>query len=478
MSDKASLLSDEQMRRFIVDGYVTVRADLPAAFHERLCGRLADVWEKVGNEGNNLLPRVPEIQQVFDCATVRGALTSLLGPNYLMNPHRYGHLNPPGGAGQRWHKDSYIDHNVRHPRFRAVLALYYPQDVTEDMGPTGILPGQQNFVGISDADPEKTVERALPVCGGAGTVTIVHFDAWHRATPNRSEKKRYMLKFLFERMEEPQAAAWDCREAAWRSVAGDPAEGMSRDVWGWLAGGANRIGSGGEEVARLIAGMGDASETARLNAAYALGEMGARAVPALMGLLREEAERVFAGGQAKDPADVRGRNPMAPCSAHGLAAIGPSAVPALIDAMSAESWTLRAAAADTLGNVGPPAQEAVPAFKALLKDEHWRVRRNAAEALGTVGGWAGGTASALAEALRDEAATVRLNAALALAKAGPAAESAIPALAETLNDENRYARYYAAVGLRRVGTPDAREALLDDLFTARWCPITTKETPY
>ncbi len=480
MSNKAGLLNDEQMRQFIVNGYVTVQADLPAASHEHLYGRLEDVYAKVGNEGNNLLPRVPEIREVFDCPAVRGALSSLLGQNYLMNPHRYGHLNPSGGPGQKWHKDSYIDHNVRHPRFRAILAFYYPQDVTEDMGPTGILPGRQNHIEISDVDPTKTAEPALPLCGGAGAVTLVHFDSWHRATPNRSEKKRYMLKFLFERMEEPREPTWNCRDAAWQASGEDPTQGLSRGVWEWLAGTQDRADAEeeGGDVSRLIAGLRDPSETTRLNAVYALAAMGGRAAPALIASLQEEADAVFGQNRVNNPADVRGRNPMAPCAAHALAAIGHLAVPFLIDALRDARWTVRTAAADTLGDIGPPAHEAVPALTPLLKDEHWRVRRHAAEALGLVGAQDGETVAGLIGSLRDEETTVRLNAALALAKIGLPVEEAIPALAGCLNDENRYVRYYAAVGLRRIDTPSARETLLDALFTSRWCPITTKEKPY
>ena len=70
-----------------------------------------------------------------------------------MNPHRHCHLNPPGGKGQSWHKDCYVfDHNLRHARFRWVMAFYYPQDTTPDMGPTGVLPGQQWYRKISVAE--------------------------------------------------------------------------------------------------------------------------------------------------------------------------------------------------------------------------------------------------------------------------------------------------------------------------------------
>ena len=91
-----------------------------------------------------------------------GALQSLLGPGYIMNPHRHCHLNPPGGKGQSWHKDCYVfDHNLRHPRFRWVMAFYYPQDTTPDMGPTGVLPGQQWYRTISDPDPKAASGESL-----------------------------------------------------------------------------------------------------------------------------------------------------------------------------------------------------------------------------------------------------------------------------------------------------------------------------
>ena len=86
-----NLLTDAQMQEFIVNGFVTVKTDLPAPFHADVFEQTATVFDKEGNPGNNLLPRIPEIQRVFDDANVKGALTSLLGPNYYMQPHRHPH---------------------------------------------------------------------------------------------------------------------------------------------------------------------------------------------------------------------------------------------------------------------------------------------------------------------------------------------------------------------------------------------------
>ena len=99
------LLSDAQMRDFIVNGFVTVTTQLPAQFHDAIYEKTVEVFDKEGNPGNNLLPRIPEIQQIFDDQNVSGALTSLLGPDYYMQPHRHPHYNPPGSKGQGLHQD-------------------------------------------------------------------------------------------------------------------------------------------------------------------------------------------------------------------------------------------------------------------------------------------------------------------------------------------------------------------------------------
>ena len=62
-----------------------------------------------------------------------------------------------GSTGTR---DDYVgDQNVRHHRCRWVMAFYYPQDVTEDMGPTAIVPGRQCYNTVCDNNLARTVEE-------------------------------------------------------------------------------------------------------------------------------------------------------------------------------------------------------------------------------------------------------------------------------------------------------------------------------
>ena len=77
------LLDDSRMQSFIADGYTVVKTDLPADFHQSIYGQIEEVLTAEGNPGNNLLPRIPDLQQVFDQPQVTGALTSILGPGVL-----------------------------------------------------------------------------------------------------------------------------------------------------------------------------------------------------------------------------------------------------------------------------------------------------------------------------------------------------------------------------------------------------------
>ncbi len=480
MADPMRLLNDEEVQRFIVDGCMTVHADYPPSFHANIHDQIETVFEKEGNPGNNILPRIPQIGQVFEHPNVKGALTSLLGPGYILNPHRHCHLNPPGRNGQRWHKDCYVyDHNLRHPRFYWLLAFYFPQDTTEDMGPSGVLPGRQIYKTISDINPAQTKEKARAFCGPAGTVALIHFDSWHRATENISTKNRYMLKFQFARTREPQKPTWNHQSRAWSPGIEDRHPAISKDVWNWMCGNTQKERNRRQGNSQnLISILKNGSECERLDAAYKLAEFGAEAVPELIAAMREETLATIEETEAKTPDNAHGTNPTSGCAALSLSFIGEPAVAALTETLSEDHWWIRAVAANVLGRMGSDAIASAPALRTAIKDNHWWVRRNAIEALGALGDFSSELRSDLKEALSDEDYRVRRNAALTLAKFGESGSTAIEALATMLEDENRYNRFYAAYLLKQIGTPAARDILFQNLFNSRWCSITTKDNMY
>ena len=441
-------LEDDALQRFLRDGYITLDAGLPADFHRGLFEEVDGVFEGEGNPGNNILPRVPAIRRVLDSPAVHGAMQSLLGDDYYLHAHRFCHYRQPHSEAQQLHKDSWSRH---HHRTRWCMAFYYPQDTTEEMGPTGVVPGSQYL----NSPPDPAGE--IPLAGGAGTVTIVHYDLWHRGLANTSDRKRYMVKFLFTRLDEPAA---DGRGPAAFDVE-DPRAPLWRSVWRWHTGHAGPAGSGisSGEVTELAGDLGAGEEARAQHAAYRLGDSADdAAVSALLDALRS-------GGPA-----VR-RN-----AAYGLTAAGGTAVPGLVECLEHDDAEVRASAVDCLGDLGRQADGAAPAVTASLEDEDLEVRRHAAHALGTMG--ADSAVPRLAQACSEEDEWVIRNASLSLARLGAAAEEVLPALALALDHDNRYVRANALRCLQRIDSAGARELLYHHLATSRWCPITASGTPY
>ena len=457
MVDKRYLLSDDAMRDFIINGYVVVKPALAPDFHKSVFQQTLGLVEKGENLGNNnLLPKVPILQQVFDDPAVHGALTSILGQNYVMNQHRACHYHPPGGKAQDWHKDYPLGGNVRYHRTRLAMAFYYPQDVTEDMGATAIQPATQYYMTPSE-------DAGLTLCGEAGTVTIVHYELWHRATENISDKIRFMLKFLFCRTEEPQQPSWNAEDPSWEPNRTAPVEhqAMWEHLWKWHHGEQNGKmnppeGSGSNDFSKLMQELQDElnneDEAMRLNAAYALGNIGEPAIPTLIEALRQESKSAW--NRNLDRGDFT--NPSQLDTIYGLAAVGEPAVPALTEVLGGTDWWTRAGAAAALGCMGEPAHSAVPALIEALKDDSEWVCRNAADTLGNIGPLARSAVPALIEALGDNRqvsrwslsdAPLRENAMIALAKMGQLPQSAIPSMEEALQDENQYIRSWAAIAL-------------------------------
>lgn len=501
MQEHSNLLSDEQMRNFITNGFVSVKTDLPRSVHETIYRKTKESTEKEGNLGNNILPRVSELQAVFEDPSVRGAFTSILGKNYVMHSHRHPHHNAPHSGGQGFHKDSYWGHQkVRHHCPRWAMAFYYPQDTPIELGPSSILSGTQYYSNrITEVN-----EGEIALNGEAGTISIIHFDLWHRAMANQTDKTRYMMKFQFIRLDEPEAPEWNVEDTPWTingyEEDGNPAaqkhETTWRHVWNWMSGTGNgntpRHANG--NLAKHIEELKDENPSVRSNAADELGMLGEAAtdaVPMLSNTLRDDYEparlnAAYALGAIGESAiaslierlsDEKGSTRR--MAAYGLAAVGSPAVPALCEIINHENDEVRVEATYALAQIGSGADSAVDSMIARAHDTKVEVRRYIPEAFGAIGPAASPAVPVLMDRLaNDEDVQVRFESALALAQIGPASNDAIPVLRESLNDPNRYVRDNSIHALKRIDTPEAETALLDYLLMSRWCAVTSSENTF
>jgi hypothetical protein len=187
------LLSDEDVRRFIADGVLALPVDdLPQAVHRAIHEHGAHLHQAGQNPGDGIYHEIPELAQLMDTQSVRGALTSLLGEGWTMASHRHMHTNiAAGGNDQGLHKDSQRTKPPLH-RPRSLFIFYVPRGATVQMGPTAVVPSG-HFVSADDQDWSAVNEDARNLGAGLrrvlptapleqGTIFLAHHGVIHGAT--------------------------------------------------------------------------------------------------------------------------------------------------------------------------------------------------------------------------------------------------------------------------------------------------------
>ena len=191
--------------------------------------------------------------------------------------------------------------------------------------------------------------------------------------------------------------------------------------------------------------------TALIQVVTNLGPDAKDAAPAMLSIIRSM-------GEAKAEASKRGMGASWAQTdfeaARALAAMGPSVVPAIIEALSTGVWDVDYTVQLALKEMGKPA---LPGILAALEHENANVRANVAEVLGDMKIKSSEVREALERAARDPDATVRER---ALASLGGQDEAAIPTLIANLRAKET--RLHALRALKRHGA--RAEAAIPELI--------------
>lgn len=184
-----------------------------------------------------------------------------------------------------------------------------------------------------------------------------------------------------------------------------------------------------DAIPDLLPLLGGDDETLRQRAAVSLAEIGAAAMPGVIGQLKgNPAARYWA--------------------AYALERMGPAAASAgaaLIDRLRSDGDTdVRGAAAAALGEIGPDARGGADALTAALQDKESRVRILAAEALWKLEKTPDRALPILSKELASKDAPARREAAEALGRLAAIAKAALPLLRKALEDRAADVRVAAA----------------------------------
>ena len=516
-------LTDEQVRRFLADGFLVLDSGLPDDFHAAVadelhyCMKHESPWP-----GDNVLPRVPLLGEFLESPVLRGALRSLLGPEFAWTPHRTPHNSEPlkdaatafdpfengprmgkgSVSGSGWHQDGHSRAGrARWHRPRAVNVFYFPQDAPLAMGPTRLLAGSHLYANLHGIEPGQVFMRDMP----AGSLVVAHFDIGHAGAPNQTERSRYMLKFVALRQRNPRPASAAAEDDAWRAPHGlltpDDVPQAWESSWRWLHGRPSRVSANAtpSQAAAKLDALRDVRQGPRLAALYDLAAMGGAAVPALTNALLATAGKNRHVSPAQDDMRFYGvsADPQERWFSHrqcvpedfavALGLIGAPALASLLGLLAhADAW-VRMNAAYALGELGDcVSADHADCVGELLDDPSDAVVRAALDALCCLGDFGAPTVARIHRLLIEDTAgwqtpamgahwriqdQVRYAACWALvanASQDKPARGLENALVAALSDRTGYVPMVACEGLERIGSAQALTAALRHLRTRAW----------
>ncbi|MEV5612800.1 phytanoyl-CoA dioxygenase family protein [Streptomyces sp. NPDC052225] len=191
------LLSSVQMARFVARGALRLDAVVPPGMNAEALGGLADGVPDVpyGTPLSKAYDPGSFAARLLELPQVAGALHSLVGPEPAIDHHAVHIREPRGGEAQPLHADAIID--VRPDAFDVQL-MYYPQDVTLEMGGTLSVPGSHlRRINETDTGRYQNLRGQDRLVCPAGTVVFLHHGIWHGGRRNDSDVVRYMFKVRF-----------------------------------------------------------------------------------------------------------------------------------------------------------------------------------------------------------------------------------------------------------------------------------------
>ena len=216
------LLDAEAMASFVARGFLRMDAVVPDDINAAFLAEMGDIappvpgqkllwtyFEMMARAGvpevaagtplAEVYPQGSALARLLELPVLAGAVRSLVGAAPVFDHHFLHVTFPPAyheaGGGenvsQHLHQDSTID-----PR-RAfdIQIMYYPHEVTRDMGGTRFLPGS-HLRKVSEAAIARyqNIRGQQHMVCKAGTLLFIHSGIWHGGGVNLSDRTRTMFK--------------------------------------------------------------------------------------------------------------------------------------------------------------------------------------------------------------------------------------------------------------------------------------------
>lgn len=229
------LLSSARMADFVANGFLRFDGIVPDVINQQFLADIGYVDDNAIKDirayygelmSTSSIPRVPAgtpladaypkdgaIQALLNLPEVSGIIKSLVGRRPTFD-HHFLHVTFPEGyyramgsdpVSQHTHQDSTIDARQAFD----IQIMYFPHEVTAEMGGTRYVPGSHlRVVSTSAIGRYQNIKGQQHVVCPAGTLLVMHMGIWHGGGLNQSDRLRYMFKIRMCPTER-QCRLWD-----------------------------------------------------------------------------------------------------------------------------------------------------------------------------------------------------------------------------------------------------------------------------
>ncbi|MDX3845603.1 phytanoyl-CoA dioxygenase family protein [Streptomyces europaeiscabiei] len=208
MSTSKQLLTSAQVASFVAQGFLRLDGVVPQEINERAVATLTEGLPDVpyGTPLSKAFAQDTFVHDLLALPVVAGAVESLVGPEPTVDHHAVHVREPHEGHAQPLHGDAIID--VRPDAFDIQL-MYYPHEVTAEMGGTLSVPGSHlRRINETDVGRVQNLRGQTRLTCPAGTVVLLHHGIWHGGRRNDTARRRYMYKLRLNPTV-PQVRLWD-----------------------------------------------------------------------------------------------------------------------------------------------------------------------------------------------------------------------------------------------------------------------------
>lgn len=203
--DCAPTLTDRQVIDFCRNGFLVLPGVVPDAVNRRVVEYLDT--SDTSYEPTPIMQQEWFVEGVLKNPQAAGAVRALLGKNFTLPVVVSNHRGPlPWPHPHGWHRDG---GSIYTPKLETLQVFYWPEECTDAMGPTEVLPGSHFLRTKAPLMAHYgRIAGSVSCAGPAGTIFLTVYSIWHRRTratsgPCGVSHYRNLLKYNYWRTAPP-----------------------------------------------------------------------------------------------------------------------------------------------------------------------------------------------------------------------------------------------------------------------------------